>query len=67
MIPQRQYTNLVTLTKNEDTMKEYNSIKIDRFTYDVLVAAKGFTGRPISRIVADLVKSEFPNKYKGVK
>ena len=48
-------------------MKQYNSIKIDRFTYEVLVAAKGFTGRPISRIVADLVKAEFPNKYKGVK
>lgn len=47
-------------------MKEYNSIKIDRFTYEVLVGAKGFTGVPISRIVADLVEKQFPNKYKGV-
>jgi hypothetical protein len=46
-------------------MKEYNSIKIDRFTYGVLKEAKEFTGVPISRIVADLVEKQFPKKYKG--
>jgi len=47
-------------------MKEYNSIKIDRLTYDVLKEVKEFTGIPISRIVADLVENKYPKKYKDV-
>ena len=59
------YIHLVTLTKIEDEMKEYNSIKVDSFTYGVLKDAKALTGIPISRIIADLMKKEYPNKYKG--
>jgi len=46
---------------------EYKTIKIDEFTLDVLKGVKYATGRPISRIVKDLVKAEYPNKYKGEK
>jgi len=46
---------------------EYKTIKIDEFTLDVLKGIKAATGRPISRIIKDLVKSEYPNKYKGAK
>jgi hypothetical protein len=59
------YIHLVTLTKIEYEMKEYNSIKVDSFTYGVLKDAKALTGIPISRIIADLMKKEYPNKYKG--
>jgi hypothetical protein len=46
---------------------DYKTIKIDDFTLSVLKGVKDATGRPISRIIKDLVKAEFPNKYKGVK
>ncbi len=48
-------------------MKEYTTIKIDAFTHSVLKSAKELTGVPVSRIIEDLVKAEYPAKYKKVK
>jgi len=45
-------------------MKDYTTMKIDTFTHKVLNDAKKLTGVPINRIVEDLVKAEYPAKYK---
>ena len=45
-------------------MKDYITIKIDTFTHKVLKDAKALTGVPVSRIIEDLVKAEYPAKYK---
>lgn len=44
--------------------KDYTTIKIDAFTHNVLKDAKELTGVPVSRIIEDLVKAEYPAKYK---
>jgi len=45
-------------------MKDYTTIKIDTFTHKVLKDVKDLTGKSITRIVEDLVKAEYPAKYK---
>jgi len=45
-------------------VKDYTTIKIDTFTHKVLKDAKELTGVPVSRIIEDLVKAEYPAKYK---
>jgi hypothetical protein len=40
------------------------SIKISTFTHSVLKDVKELTGKSITRIVEDLVKAEYPAKYK---
>ena len=44
--------------------KTQATIKISPFTHDVLKGIKEFTGKPITRIVEDLVRAEYPGKYK---
>lgn len=46
---------------------EYKSTKIDDFTWEVLKQVKKLTGVPISRIIKDCVKREYPNMYKKEK
>lgn len=41
-----------------------SSIKIDTFTHQVLKDAKELTGKSITRIIKDLVRSEYPARYK---
>lgn len=48
-------------------MSKQASIKISTFTHGVLKDVKGITGKSITRIVEDLVKAEYPAKYKGRK
>lgn len=40
------------------------SIKISTFTHSVLKDVKELTGKSITRIVEDLVKAEYPAKFK---
>ncbi|MEE9352560.1 MAG: hypothetical protein V3U78_09890 [Thiotrichaceae bacterium] len=40
------------------------TIKISPFTHEVLKGVKEFSGKPITRIIEDLVKKEYPAKYK---
>lgn len=48
-------------------MSKQASIKISAFTHGVLKDVKELTGKSITRIVEDLVKAEYPAKYKGRK
>tara|TARA_R110002167_G_scaffold256475_2_gene462859 strand:- start:1956 stop:2105 length:150 start_codon:yes stop_codon:yes gene_type:complete len=41
------------------------SIKISTFTHGVLKDVKAITGKSITRIIEDLVKAEYPAKYKN--
>jgi len=45
-------------------IKTQASIKIDTFTHQVLKDAKELTGKSITRIIQDLVRSEYPARYK---
>jgi len=53
--------------RSKKQMSNQASIKISTFTHGVLKDVKGITGKSITRIVEDLVKAEYPAKYKTQK
>ena len=50
--------------KGGNMSKTQATIKISPFTHEVLKGVKDFTGKPITRIIEDLVRAEYPAKYK---
>ena len=59
---------MILLEQTKTTTKGNNmpqaSIKISTFTHGVLKEVKALTGKSITRIIEDLVKAEYPAKYK---